>query len=249
MPARPRRTIAQSSSITPTADRPERLVQAAHELLVERGLSGIKVLDVAARAGANVALINYHFGGRDGLLDEVVRRVAAQIAQARSARLAELLALSGSELPSAAEVLRCWIEPWLKNLEHDNNREVMMLMLHLMFAADVEFSRKERLLESSIEVTSRFVDVLSRIFPAITREQMTWRMLCAIGASYLVLGQARPVGWDVLSGGRTQPRKAVRQQAMNELVSFILAGLSAPNIRAVANDTAPRQRSARRDSK
>ena len=237
-----RRAVARPRTTPSRLDRPERLVQAAHELLVERTLSGFKVLDVAARAGANVALINYHFGGRDGLLDEVVRRVAGQIAQTRAERLAALLASCPAGLPSPLDVLRCWLEPWLESVEHENNREVMMLMLDVMFAADVDRSRKERLLESSVEVTGRFVGVLTRIFPAVSREQMTWRMLCAVGSSYLVLGQAHPIGWEKLAHHGKRSMQPVRQQAVKELVTFILAGLSAPSAAIAGAGPAPRRK-------
>ncbi|SEB06294.1 transcriptional regulator, TetR family [Variovorax sp. YR216] len=196
--------------------------------MVERGLAGLKVLDVASRANANVALISYHFGNRDGLLDEVVRRTAVQIANARSERLAALLASSGGEPPSPRAVLRCWEDPWIENVERENSREVMQLLLHVMFAADVAPERKEHLLEDSVRVTALFLDVLAQCYPGVPREKMTWRMLCAIGASYLVLGQKSPVGWSVLSSKGKVAAQPRTKDAADELVAFILGGFSAP---------------------
>lgn len=222
------RTAARSTPDTRTEGTRERLVEAAHEVLGAGGLAAFKVLDVASRAQANVALINYYFGGRDGLLDEVVRRVAEQIASQRAARLGAILAAAGDRRPDVRTVMHCWIDPWLENIERPDNQQVMLLMLHIMFAADVDRERKERLLQGSVEVTSRFIEVLCSCFPEVTREQMTWRMLCAVGASYLVLGQRHPVGWLVLAGKRRAAGRPDRQQAFDELVAFILAGLSTP---------------------
>ena len=220
---------SEKSESAPPPDSKERLIQAAHELVGERGLSGLKVLDVAARAQANVALINYHFGGRDGLLDEVVRRTATRIARERAVRLAALLEKDGSSPPSPRAVLRCWIDPWIESIELAHEREVMQLLLHVMFAADVEQERKEHLLESSVAVTAQFLDVLEQCYPAVPRERMTWRMLCAIGASYLVLGQESPVGWNKLARESGQHLNRLRtKDATDELVSFILGGFSAP---------------------
>ncbi len=186
----------------------------------------MKVLDVAARANANVALISYHFGNRDGLLDEVIRRTAAQIAQTRSKRLSALLDSNGATLPDPRAVLHCWIDPWIENVEHLNNRKLTQLLLHVMFSADVEQERKERLLADSVAVTGQFLDVLGSCYPDVSRERLTWRMLCAIGSSYLVLGQQAPVGWEALAGQAT--RRSRIEDATDELVAFILGGFSAP---------------------
>ncbi|WP_342133526.1 TetR family transcriptional regulator [Hydrogenophaga sp. OTU3427] len=220
-----KRRSTAAVQVSAHGDSSRRLVQAARDLVAERGLSGLKVLDVAARADANVALINYHFGGRDGLLDEVIRGMASQIANDRLDRLSRLLALDTP--PDAREVLRCWIEPWIENVELASNREVMQVMLHLMFAADVDRKRKEHVLESSVKVTALYLDTLSNCYPHVPRGKMMWRMLCAIGASYLVLAQREPVGWNTLAGAEHPPFEPQMREGADELVTFILGGFSA----------------------
>jgi TetR/AcrR family transcriptional regulator len=53
----------------------ERLLQAAHELLYERGGARFSVSEVCGRADANVAMVKYCFGNKDGLLLALVMRV------------------------------------------------------------------------------------------------------------------------------------------------------------------------------
>jgi AcrR family transcriptional regulator len=48
------------------------LLEAAKQLIVERGFAGATVRELAAAAGTNVAAINYHFGSRQELLNEAV---------------------------------------------------------------------------------------------------------------------------------------------------------------------------------
>ena len=48
------------------------LIVAAGELFAENGVSGTNVRSIAAKAGVNVALINYHFGNKDGLVNAVI---------------------------------------------------------------------------------------------------------------------------------------------------------------------------------
>ena len=48
------------------------LILAAGELFAKNGVSGTNVRSIAAKAGVNVALINYHFGNKDGLVNAVI---------------------------------------------------------------------------------------------------------------------------------------------------------------------------------
>jgi len=51
----------------------QRLLDAAAELFAVNGFAATSVREICARAEANVAAINYHFGGKDQLLAEVLR--------------------------------------------------------------------------------------------------------------------------------------------------------------------------------
>lgn len=58
--------IRQKNLRDPEATR-EALMQAGTELFAARGFDGVPVEAIAERAGANKAMINYHFGGKRGL--------------------------------------------------------------------------------------------------------------------------------------------------------------------------------------
>jgi AcrR family transcriptional regulator len=52
----------------------ERIVQAARDVLIAHGHAGTSTRAVADAAGVNLSQVHYHFGGRQGLLIEVLRR-------------------------------------------------------------------------------------------------------------------------------------------------------------------------------
>ncbi len=52
----------------------DRIIEAAREVLVTHGHAGTSTRAVADEAGVNLSQVHYHFGGRQGLLVEVLHR-------------------------------------------------------------------------------------------------------------------------------------------------------------------------------
>jgi AcrR family transcriptional regulator len=62
-----------SGSREVTEQRREQILQAALEVIVERGYADTRIADVAERAGTSPALVIYYFKTRDQLLTEAIR--------------------------------------------------------------------------------------------------------------------------------------------------------------------------------
>lgn len=60
-----------ASSADPTRAK---LLEAAGQVFAEQGFHGAKVRDICSRAGANVAAVNYYFGDKMELYEEVLRQ-------------------------------------------------------------------------------------------------------------------------------------------------------------------------------
>lgn len=67
-PAKPARTDSRQAT----------LVQAAYDLIVERGLEGLRTRDIAARAGVNVATLHYYFPTKEALIGGVAEFLCTQ---------------------------------------------------------------------------------------------------------------------------------------------------------------------------
>ena len=80
-----------------------RLLQAAARLFAERGFARVTVRDICTKADANVAAVNYHFGGKDGLY-QAVMRMAIDTMQATT----EAARAAGGDLP-ARERIRAYV--------------------------------------------------------------------------------------------------------------------------------------------
>ncbi len=60
-----------------TASSRARILKAAERLFAEQGFRGVTVRDIARAARVNLAAINYHFGDKLGLYQEIVRSAIA----------------------------------------------------------------------------------------------------------------------------------------------------------------------------
>lgn len=70
-------TTKKKGERDPAATR-EALLNAAIDLFARRGFDGTRVDQVADRAGVNKAMISYHFGGKQGLYNEILADTFAE---------------------------------------------------------------------------------------------------------------------------------------------------------------------------
>ena len=57
----------------PAQDMRRRLLEAAIVVFADKGFDGAGIRDIAERAKANSAMVQYHFGGKEGLYQEALR--------------------------------------------------------------------------------------------------------------------------------------------------------------------------------
>jgi TetR/AcrR family transcriptional regulator len=68
----------RARSPKPVVSARDRLLDAVQSLLIERNSLDVTINEIGTRANANPALIAYHFGSREGLMVELVRRDARE---------------------------------------------------------------------------------------------------------------------------------------------------------------------------
>ncbi|HVZ13903.1 MAG TPA: helix-turn-helix domain-containing protein, partial [Bauldia sp.] len=73
-----------------SASTKERILTAAEQLFAQRGFDGASLRQLTAAAGVNLAAVNYHFGSKDRLVEEVFRRRLDSLNAHRLAALAKV---------------------------------------------------------------------------------------------------------------------------------------------------------------
>ncbi len=83
-------------------ERRAALLDAAQEILAEKGLPRVTVREVAKRAGVKPALVNYYFGSKDDLLRAVADRISAKLLD----RIRAVVSQAGSAEEQLANMVR-----------------------------------------------------------------------------------------------------------------------------------------------
>ena len=90
-------------------DTRRRLLDAAERLFAEREYDGTSLRDIADEADLHGALSTYHFGSKDKLFDEVIRRRAIELERMRLDNLEAI----DMKAQSASETVRLLIEAYV----------------------------------------------------------------------------------------------------------------------------------------
>lgn len=97
----------------------DRLLDSAEELFCEYGFDAVSVRDIAASADCNIASVNYYFGGKEKLYQEVWRRYLAKMRDIRIESINKVISQNG-EKPKLGELLRAFAEAFIGPLVDEN---------------------------------------------------------------------------------------------------------------------------------
>ena len=149
----------------------ERLLQAAHELLYERGGARFSVSEVCRRADANVAMVRYCFGNKDGLLLGLVMRITGSFRADFERLAAEDLGWREKLERHVAGIVRSYVRyPYINRLLADQLRradEPGTRALSESFAAPLGAFQRDLLAEGRRAGEVRDVDPVLFFFSVV----------------------------------------------------------------------------------
>jgi AcrR family transcriptional regulator len=104
-------------AIKPEHETRTRILDAAEELFMQHGFGATSMRLLTAKAGVNLAAVNYHFGSKDALIEAVFRRRVDPMNAARVAELEKLEADAAGRPLSPEAIIRAFIGPSLRLVE------------------------------------------------------------------------------------------------------------------------------------
>jgi AcrR family transcriptional regulator len=199
----------------------DRILGAAEELFAQHGFAGTSLRQVTTRADVNIAAVNYHFGSKENLVNEVFRRRMDEMSARRLAQLKAALQQHPGELEP---VLAAFVEPALAMAQDRHGGGAFIRVIARAYAEKNDNLRKF-LSNQYGHVLRDFAKAIAGCVPALGKEQLYWRLDFLSGALTYAMADfgmiKRPSGLS---------EAAHRERAARELIRFASAGLKADTV-------------------
>jgi AcrR family transcriptional regulator len=200
-----------------TEDTRTRILDAAERLFAEKGVDAISVRAVLKEAGVNVALAHYHFGSREGLIEELLRTRVAPLAEEQIRDIVEVDARGADA--TLEDVLRAYFGGAFRARPN-----LAKLLAQLQLAANPALREMGR--DAMRKAIYRLGEALMRRMASPAEpERLLLRLFLVFMAPAQLTAQ-----WEVVQQSarkRFPDRLPTPAQAAEELVAFCAAGLRA----------------------
>ena len=200
----------------------DRIIVAAEELFARTGVARTSLRAITALARVNLAAVNYHFGSKEGLVEEVYRRRLEPLNHARLANLEKLE--KRRRKPTLEEILEAFMSP-VASLARDPAQGGPTVMRLLgQTHAEAEAPYKAWFAGEYKRVLDRYHAALCRALPELPSEDVRWRLQFLVGALTYPVAERQLV--ELVSGESMNPEDV--HQVVQRLLPFVAAGFRAP---------------------
>lgn len=197
----------------------ERIIGAAEELFAQHGFSGTSLRQVTSRADVNIAAVNYHFGSKENLINEVFRR---RLDELSANRLIALKAAMARDEVKLEEVLAAFIEPALAlTIDHRGGSSFVRVIARAY--AEKNDGLRKFLSDNYGHVLRDFARAIQSCLPELGKEELYWRLDFIAGALTYAMAD-----FGLIKRRPSASEKDHCNHAARELIAFAAAGLRAP---------------------
>ena len=196
----------------------DRILGAAEELFAQFGFAGTSLRQVTSRADVNIAAVNYPFGSKDNLINEVFRRRMDVMSAQRLDALHAALENRPGELEP---ILAAFVKPALAMSQDRHGGGAFIRVIARAYAEKNDGLRKF-LSDQYGHVLRDFAKAISHCVPELGKEALYWRLDFLSGALTYAMAD---FGLIKRPSGVTETSH--RSHAAEELIRFAAAGLRA----------------------
>lgn len=222
---------AQTDAPVSTTGTYYRILDVAEALFARHGIQGTSIRTITDQADVNVAAVNYHFGSKDKLVSEIIRRRAQSLEQERSDLLDEIEARCRQEgrSPRPEELVSVLISPTFKRIRSGDPGWINFIRFHARLIWEPGAERFSSQM-SSQGMFERVDEMLQAALPELARDSAlrSWRFQFVRAAA-----QQTVIVLAMLESGE-EPRSislagAIKDFSVDrierELIAFVSAGL------------------------
>lgn len=200
-------------SVPDAASRRQTILLAAERLFAQRGYHAVSMRDIATEAGVPVALVSYHYGGKQELYHAIFDSWLPSV-QRRRTLLEKATADAGAVTLEA--ILAAFIGPLVAMNRDPAGQYFAKMAARDLASPTPEAEQAQR--EFFDPMAHAFIDALQQLFPKHARADVAWCYQFMLGA---VLHHLSDVRVEHLSGGTATAADPAREPM---LVAFVAAG-------------------------
>ena len=200
-----------------------RLLEVACELIAEEGFENISVRSITDTAKANVAAVNYHFGSKEKLFQEIQMLYILPINIERLRRL-EALQANGNT-PELSDVIEAFMRPLVSIIRRSQIDE--QLFLKLIGRCMMNNKTGGDCYSSVAEVQKAvmaYTEALANILPDFSVENILWRLHYSYGVMMYTLSHSDTL--EKLTMGKCGSLDI--EDHLQGMIDFCVAGFQAP---------------------
>ncbi|MCP5536561.1 MAG: TetR/AcrR family transcriptional regulator [Akkermansiaceae bacterium] len=155
------------------------ILETTERLLAEHGFESVSLRDITTAAEVNVAAVNYHFGSKEKLFEEIQCRYIEPVNAERLRRL-EVLTANG-RTASVRELLEAFMRPFLTMVKRSRMSEKLFFKLMGRCVMDHQGALPPAIIPEFEKVAEAFTQALIAAAPGLSVEQVLWRLHYTFG--------------------------------------------------------------------
>ncbi len=209
-------------------DTRERILDAAERLFMAHGYEGTSMRQITGDAAVNLAAVNYHFGSKESLMQEVFRRRLDWLNEERMRVLNEMEQAAGDNPLKPSQIVDGFFGTLLRMADDKERGGVTFLRLLCRTLTEPSEFIRTFLADEYAGVMERYKAALFKALPDVPKAEIVWRFHFMLGAtSYAIAGTdaLRVVTDWQIEASDTVDRT---DRLVPRLMSFLLGGLRAP---------------------
>ena len=212
-------------SVKPPHETRTRILNAAEELFMQHGFESTSMRLLTAKAEANLAAVNYHFGSKDALIEAVFRRRLDPMNTGRIAELDRLEKDAGGRTLAPEAIIRAFVGASLRMIEDSKNGGRNFIRLLGRTYTDPQKHIRSLIGQLYAPAMERFKNAFERALPQMPRDELVWRIHFMFGTLAYTLAATDTV--QLIAGCKPEDRYDARLLEAR-LTAFLQAGLLAP---------------------
>ena len=211
-----------------SVDTRERILDVAERLFMGHGYDGTSMRMITSEAAVNLAAVNYHFGSKESLMQEVFRRRLDWLNEERMRVLNTLEREAAGKALKPSQIVDGFFGTLLRMADDEKRGGTTFLRLLGRTLTDPSEFIRTFLAHEYAAVVDRYKEALFKALPDVPKAEIVWRFHFMLGAtSYAIAGTDAlrlVTDWQIEESDSVDRM----DRLVPRLMSFLLGGLRSP---------------------